>query len=66
MELTLFGKILWALWILMVSDLAVDWVEKIPVERARLYTNGVFGLATIATIIAIALLPFANFIFFYE
>lgn len=60
MEMTLLTKILWFFWIFMVFDILTDWIGKIPNERVRLYINGVLGIVTVVTFLAIALLPFIN------
>lgn len=60
MEMTLLTKILWFFWVFMVFDILTDWIGKIPNERVRLYINGVLGIVTVVTFLAIALLPFIN------
>lgn len=60
MELTLFAKVLWFIWVFMFFDLLVDWKDKIPNTRAQLYLNAAFGLIAIITVFALALLPFVN------
>lgn len=60
MEMTLLTKILWFFWTFMIFDILTDWIGKIPNERVRLYINGVLGIVTVVTFLAIALLPFIN------
>jgi len=60
MEMTLLTKILWFFWAFMIFDILTDWIGKIPNERVRLYINGVLGIVTVVTFLAIALLPFIN------
>jgi len=60
MEMTLLAKILWFFWVLISFDLLIDWVAKIPNTKVRSYLDATFGLVTIITAFALALLPFVN------
>ena len=64
-ELTLLAKILWFFWVFMVFDAVANYTEMLP-ERVGSFLKGLFGSISIATIIAIALLPFINLLWTYE
>lgn len=59
MEMTLFCKILWIVFVFGATDYATGWTESLP-EKAEKTIHALFGLATVLFILSVALLPFIN------
>lgn len=58
MGMTLLAKVLWFCWVFMIVDFVIVYTDTIG--KAGVYVKAFFGLITIITVIAIALLPFVN------
>jgi len=61
MEMTLFCKILWLVFVLGASDYVTEWTTMLP-EKAEKTIHALFGLANVLLILSVALLPFTNFL----